>query len=95
MLSSLLRFWVSVSGIMFLVPDRECWNLSNHLRSPSLSLSCIPDSKAKDCGFYGKMCWTLDSTSKTFPDSGIRIALHGASLVIIHFALLELEIGTD
>ena len=44
-----------------------------------LIVSGIPDSLS--CILYStaKICWIPDSTSKSFPDSGIRIPLHGAN----------------
>ena len=45
------------------------------------SLSCIPDPKTRNSVFdKGKIYQIPDFTSKNFPDSGDRIALHGVKI---------------
>ena len=45
------------------------------------SLSCSLDSKTRNSGFHkGKISQIPDFTSKNFPDSGDRIALHGVKI---------------
>ena len=54
------------------IPDPRFFVVELGLRIPD-SLNCIPDSKAQDSRFSR----IPDSTSETFPDSGIQIPSYG------------------